>query len=212
MFSIQWQIQAFFALPQYSQYRLIEVALSIRNYIIIALIIGIIAQIPLLQPLLVWDRQAILNGEIWRILTGNITHTNWIHLAMNASAFVIISFIFRAHFTAHRYNLLILALSSIIGLGLFATQISWYAGFSGVLHGLFAWGAVRDIQTKTKGGWLLLLGLIIKITSEQCFGGSASSAELIGVQVATQAHLIGAISGVIMAFFIPKNSLIPIQK
>ncbi|PSW34982.1 rhombosortase [Photobacterium phosphoreum] len=205
MFSIQWQIQAFFALPQYSQYRLIEVALSIRNYIIIALIVGIIAQIPKLQPLLVWDRQAILNGEVWRILTGNITHTNWIHLSMNASAFIIISFIFRAHFTPIHYSLLILSLSGIIGVGLFATQISWYAGFSGVLHGLFAWGAIRDIQTKTKGGWLLLLGLIAKISWEQCFGGSTSSAELIGVQVATQAHLIGAVSGAIIALITPSK-------
>lgn len=173
--------------------------MSIRNYIIIALIIGIIAQIPQLQPLFVWDRQAILNGEVWRILTGNITHTNWIHLAMNAGAFIIINFIFRAHFTPRYYSLLILSISTIIGLGLFATQITWYAGFSGVLHGLFAWGAVRDIQTKTKGGWLLFVGLIAKIGWEQCFGGSASSAELIGVQVATQAHLIGAISGAIIA-------------
>ncbi|CEO38518.1 rhombosortase [Photobacterium kishitanii] len=180
--------------------------MSIRNYIIIALIVGIIAQIPQLQPVLVWDRQAILNGEVWRILTGNITHTNWIHLSMNAGAFIIISFIFRAHFNATRYSLLIITISLIIGLGLFATHIGWYAGFSGVLHGLFGWGAIRDIQTKTKGGWLLLLGLIAKISWEQCFGGSVSSAELIGVQVATQAHLIGAVSGVIIALSItPKK-------
>ena len=180
--------------------------MSIRNYIIIALIVGIIAQIPQLQPLLVWDRHAILDGQVWRILTGNITHTNWIHLSMNATAFVIISFIFRAHFSALRYNLLILSLSLIIGVGLFATHISWYAGFSGVLHGLFAWGAIRDIQTKAKGGWLLLVGLIVKIGWEQCFGGSVSSAELIGVHVAIQAHLIGAISGAVIALITTRKA------
>ncbi len=125
---------------------------------------------------------------------------------MNAGAFVIISFIFRAHFNPTRYSLLILSLCAIIGIGLFATHIGWYAGFSGVLHGLFAWGAIRDIQTKTKGGWLLLLGLIIKISWEQCFGGSVSSAELIGVQVATQAHLIGAISGALIALITTRKA------
>ncbi|WP_305464020.1 rhombosortase [Photobacterium leiognathi] len=176
--------------------------MSIRNYIVIALCIGVIAQLPSLQPVLVWDRQAIINGELWRILTGNITHTNWAHLAMNAAAFAIISFIFRAHFHTKGYSLLILLLSLIIGLGLFATNITWYAGFSGVLHGIFAWGCIRDIQAKTKGGWLLLLGLTIKIGWEQYFGGSVSSEELIGVRVATEAHLIGAITGAVSALII----------
>lgn len=176
--------------------------MSIRNYIVIALLIGVIAQLPSLQPLLVWDRQAIINGELWRILTGNITHTNWVHLAMNAAAFVIISFIFRIHYHAKGYSLLIFIISVVIGLCLFATSITWYAGFSGVLHGIFAWGCIRDIQSKTKGGWLLFVVLMIKIGWEQYFGGSISSEELIGVRVATEAHLIGAITGIISALIL----------
>ena len=179
--------------------------MSIRNYIVIAIIMMVIAQLPQCQPLLVWDRQEILNGELWRILSGNFTHTNWVHLAMNASAFAIISYIFRAHFHAKSYSLLILILSFTIGIGLFATSITWYAGFSGVLHGIFAWGCIRDIQSKTRGGWLLLLGLISKICWEQYFGGSVSSEELIGVRVATEAHLIGAITGILYVLLIKQK-------
>ncbi|WP_236689186.1 rhombosortase [Photobacterium angustum] len=179
--------------------------MSIRNYIVIAIIMMVIAQLPQCQPLLVWDRQDILNGELWRILSGNITHTNWVHLAMNASAFAIISYIFRAHFHVKSYSLLILILSFTIGIGLFATNITWYAGFSGVLHGIFAWGCIRDIQSKTRGGWLLLLGLITKICWEQYFGGSVSSEELIGVRVATEAHLIGATTGMLYALLIKQK-------
>ncbi|WP_232284283.1 rhombosortase [Photobacterium sp. SKA34] len=179
--------------------------MSIRNYIVIAIIMMVIAQLPQCQPLLVWDRQDIINGELWRILSGNITHTNWVHLAMNASAFAIISYIFRAHFHAKSYSLLILILSFTIGIGLFATNITWYAGFSGVLHGIFAWGCIRDIQSKTRGGWLLLLALIIKICWEQYFGGSVSSEELIGVRVATEAHFIGAITGILYALLIKQK-------
>lgn len=118
---------------------------------------------------------------------------------MNTLALAIISFIFRGHFSARPYTLLLLTLAGVVGLGIIATDIQWYAGLSGVLHGLFGWGAVKDIQTKQKGGWLLLLGLIGKITSEQYFGGSASSEALIGARVAIEAHLAGALAGIVIA-------------
>ncbi|MGF1691906.1 rhombosortase [Photobacterium kagoshimensis] len=174
--------------------------MSTRHYLVFAVLLGIIAQLPQLQPLLVWDRNLILNGEVWRILTGNLTHTNWAHLIMNAFAFIIITFIFRKHITIKPYTQLIATISFIIGLGIFATSMGWYAGFSGVLHGLFGWGAIQDIKSKTKGGWLLLLGLVTKIGWEQIFGGSISSEALIGARVATEAHLIGAIAGILLGF------------
>jgi rhomboid family GlyGly-CTERM serine protease len=184
--------------------------LSIRTYLFFVITICLVAQIPTLQPWLAWDRNAILQGEIWRILTGNLTHTNWAHLLMNALALLIISFIFRAHFNAKRYTALIIVLSIGIGGGIFATNMQWYAGLSGVLHGIFAWGAISDIRTKTKGGWLLFVGLIIKITWEQIYGGSASSEALIGARVATEAHLIGALIGSLsgfLSFFYPNKLL-----
>ena len=119
---------------------------------------------------------------------------------MNSLALSIITFIFRSHFRARRYTALIVFISVIIGIGIFATDIQWYAGLSGVLHGLFAWGAVRDIRTQTKGGWLLLAGLTVKIGWEQYYGGAASSAALIGARVAIEAHFIGAVSGLVAGY------------
>ncbi|MGF1730556.1 rhombosortase [Photobacterium kasasachensis] len=173
--------------------------MSIRTFLIIAITALFIAQWPAAQYWLAWDRSAILDGEVWRILTGNLTHTNWPHMIMNTLALAIITFIYRLHYSARPYSLLILALSAVVGTGIIATDIQWYAGLSGVLHGLFAWGAVKDIQTKQKGGWLLMLGLVGKIASEQYFGGSASSEALIGARVAIEAHLLGAIAGVACA-------------
>lgn len=173
--------------------------MSIRTYLIVAISLMFFAQFPAIQAWLAWDREAILNGEVWRILTGNLTHTNWPHMIMNALALAIITFIFRAHFSARPYSYLLVLLASAVGLGIFASDIMWYAGLSGVLHGLFGWGAVRDIQTRYQGGWLLLLGLAGKIGWEQLFGGAASSAALIGARVATEAHLAGALTGVVFA-------------
>ncbi|WP_428441434.1 rhombosortase [Photobacterium sagamiensis] len=174
--------------------------MSIRTYLFIAISLCFLTQWPVTQSWIAWDREAIAHGEIWRILTGNFTHTNWPHMLMNSLALSIITFIFRRHFSARRYTALIVFISVIIGIGIFATDIQWYAGLSGVLHGLFAWGAVRDIRTQTKGGWLLLAGLILKIGWEQYYGGAASSAALIGARVAIEAHLIGVVSGLVAGY------------
>ncbi len=69
---------------------------------------------------------------------------------------------------------------------------------SGVLHGLFAWGVAIDIHLKRKTGYLLLIGLIIKLVDEQFFASSSFMANLIEVGVAIDAHLYGAIIGLIL--------------
>lgn len=173
--------------------------MSLRIYLILAALLLAMTQLPDIQSWLAWDRQAIQAGEVWRILTGNLTHTNWPHMIMNTLALAVISFIFRAHIHVKSYTWLILGLSAVVGIAILASDIRWYAGLSGVLHGLFAWGAVRDIQTRQKGGWLLLLGLGLKVGWEQIAGGSASSEALIGARVATEAHLAGALAGGVIA-------------
>ncbi|WP_299013508.1 rhombosortase [uncultured Photobacterium sp.] len=174
--------------------------MSIRTYLILAIGFVFIAQWPAVQYWLAWDRSAIFNhGEVWRILTGNLTHTNWPHMIMNSLALAIITFIFRWHFSARQFTFVLLILSTVVGLGIITTDIQWYAGLSGVLHGLFSWGATKDIRAKHKGGWLLLCGLISKIGWEQIFGGSVSSEALIGARVATEAHLAGGVAGIAIA-------------
>ncbi|UTV26922.1 rhombosortase [Photobacterium atrarenae] len=173
--------------------------MSLRIYLILAALLLAITQLPAIQAWLAWDRQAIQAGEMWRILTGNLTHTNWPHMLMNTLALAIISFIFRAHVHLKSYTTLILGLSAVVGIAILASDIHWYAGLSGVLHGLFAWGVVKDIQARQKGGWLLLLGLGVKVGWEQVVGGSASSEALIGARVAIEAHLAGALAGGLIA-------------
>lgn len=173
--------------------------MSLRIYLTLTALLLAFTQWPVIQSWLAWDRQAILAGEIWRILTGNLTHTNWPHMIMNTLALAVISFIFRAHIHLKSYTGLILGLSVVVGIAILASDIRWYAGLSGVLHGVFAWGVMKDIQTRQKGGWLLLGGLIVKVGWEQIMGGSASSAALIGARVATEAHLAGALAGGVFA-------------
>ena len=84
-----------------------------------------------------------------------------------------------------------------VGIHWFSPDIKQYVGLSGVLHGLFIWGAIEDIKAKDRTGYLLLLGVILKIAHEQYYGASEDVADLIGANVAINAHLWGAIGGVL---------------
>ncbi|WP_434360834.1 rhombosortase [Parasalinivibrio latis] len=158
-----------------------------------------LAQLPTFSPWLDWQRQAIEHGQWWRILTGNLTHTNFIHLVMNGAALTVITFIFRAHYRESTFLIQISLLSVAVGLAMFFSDYRQYAGLSGVLHGLFVIGAVADIRGGDRVGWLLLAGVFAKILWEQVFGASADTAELIGASVATEAHLAGGIVGLAIA-------------
>ncbi|MGF1701425.1 rhombosortase [Photobacterium makurazakiensis] len=173
--------------------------MSIRYFIVLATGLMALCQLPSLQHTLAWDRDAILEGEIWRLVTGNITHTNWPHMIMNSLALATITFIFRRYLNTRRLSGLIVCLAAVIGSTLMLSPMHWYAGLSGVLHGIFTWGAIKDIQAKDKLGWVLLAGVSAKVIGEQFTGGSSSSAELIGARVAVEAHLIGVIAGLCFA-------------
>lgn len=154
-----------------------------------------LAQLNVISGYLVWDKSLIINGELWRLVTGNFTHTNLPHLLMNSAALCIFSVIFKDYLNTKKLWGLLLTLSVMVGSLLLLSPIERYVGLSGVLHGLFVWAAIEDIKHKRYTGWLLLLGVLAKIGWEQLFGASASTISLINASVATDAHLFGALSG-----------------
>ena len=89
----------------------------------------------------------------------------------------------------------------LVGLSIFITDIDYYSGLSGVIHGLFAWGAIRDILSNRRSGYWLLIGIIAKVCWEQVFGASESTVQLIDARVAIEAHLSGLLSGIAFALF-----------
>ncbi len=183
--------------------------MSIYRYLFIVVATLAVMQVPPMNELAYWYRDAIADGQVWRILTGNLTHTNLWHLAMNACGFVIIAFIYRHHIRPRLYTLLTLVISTIIGLAVWWTDTMAYAGISGTLHGLFAWGAIQDIRQKDHYGWLLLVGILIKIGQELYFGGSESTSSLINARVAIEAHAVGLVAGIILGLIPITNKPLP---
>lgn len=150
-----------------------------------------------------YQYNAITDGQIWRLITGNLLHTNLWHLLMNLAGFWVIVFLHEVHYKRHPGKLILLFLSLCllegIGLYFFYPSLKAYVGLSGLLHGLFAFGAVMDIRKGYRSGYLLLLGVIIKVGYEQVFGATSSITQLINARVATESHLVGLICGILCA-------------
>lgn len=157
-----------------------------------------------LDDLLAYRRDLILDGQWWRLFTGNFLHTNAWHLVMNLAGLWVILLLHEQYYRAKSLAVIVIALSVMQGIGLllFFPETKGYVGLSGMLHGLFVYGAVLDITKGLKTGYLLTLGVVLKVIYEQSYGASSEVTALIGARVATEAHFVGLVSGFICLAFV----------
>lgn len=165
-----------------------------------------------LQSELVFHRSHIEHGQLWRIVSGNLTHSNYPHLFLNLASLWIYGFLFIDSVKIKSFIYSILFLSVFVGgcLYFFNPDLFKYYGVSGVLYGLYISGATSTILKKDYfTGFSILLVVAGKIIWDVFNGGSASSAELIGIPVATDAHFYGLAGGMLVSGFllVLKNKL-----
>ncbi|MFA0442537.1 rhombosortase [Vibrio sp. 10N.286.49.C2] len=170
----------------------------------------LVLQIPEIQHWVIWDRGLISNGEWWRIVTGNFSHTNLAHLAMNLAGLVVICYLFTP--TKKALYVLLALLSLTTGLGLLLTPLNAYLGLSGVLHGLFAYWALSECLGGRKSSIWLIVGVVAKVTWETLFGASQSTIDLIAANVATEAHAIGTVAGLLFSLGYWLYNRVPLQQ
>lgn len=77
----------------------------------------------------------------------------------------------------------------------FKPQLSYYVGFSAVLHGLVASYSITALRKTPRYACLILCLLGLKLTFE---GQPQFTANLIGIRVATESHWWGFVSGIIV--------------
>ncbi|TWX65844.1 rhombosortase [Colwellia sp. C1TZA3] len=152
-----------------------------------------------IADLLIYNRSLITAGEYWRIISGHFFHSNANHFLLNAAAVALLWALHGQYYHYRNYLLVFLTSAVVCSLGIYwlSINIELYVGLSGVLHGFFVWGALMDIKHKEKTGYLLLIGVMAKIIHEQIYGASTDVELLIGASVATDAHLYGAIGGLL---------------
>jgi rhomboid family GlyGly-CTERM serine protease len=150
-------------------------------------------------------RESIQQGQLWRIWTGNLVHSNFYHLGLNLTGFWLFVFIFQALMKTMQLLISLTLLISGVGLSLyfFNPQLYWYAGLSGALYGLFIVGAVYALIDKDRiTGLSILIVIPTKIIWDHLHNTGQTNADLIGVPVSTDAHIYGLFSAFIISVFI----------
>jgi rhomboid family GlyGly-CTERM serine protease len=148
-----------------------------------------------------YDRIGLENGELWRLLTAHLVHLGLGHLWPNLLALLVIGSLFEDVLRPIEWLVAALVCALAIDVGLYAldTDVEWYVGLSGVLHGFVGCGALLLIRRKQKVGWVLAVGLGAKLAWEHWAGPVPFTAASVGGPVIVAAHLYGAAAGALTA-------------
>ena len=147
-----------------------------------------------------FNRELVEQGDVWLLLSGHIVHLNWPHWLLNMAGLAVVAFFFSSHASVKQWLTVIIVSACMINIGLWwlMPEIRSYVGLSGVLHGLFLYGALREIRFYPTSGYVLTCVLIAKLVWEFFNGALPGSEDMTGGRVLTEAHLLGAIGGILV--------------
>ncbi len=156
------------------------------------------------RELLMYDRHALENDQYWRFITAHVVHLNAAHLLLNMLGLVLTWFLVGANYSVPEWILVTLVSIAFQGVGfwLLDSQMLWYVGISGLLHGFMLAGAIRGLRI-VRAESLLLGGLVVaKLIYEQLLGPLPGSESTAGGGVVVNAHLYGALGGAAAALLL----------
>lgn len=152
---------------------------------------------------LAWRRDAVLHGELWRLLGAHLVHGSGYHLTWNVVALVGLGLLFEPVLGRRLWPVLgRSALAVGAGLLLLDPGLEAYCGLSGVLNGLWVAGALAAArQERGRRGWpliytLCVIGGLAKILIESRSGAPIfTDADALAGDPVPLAHALGALAG-----------------
>jgi len=155
-----------------------------------------------------YDRLAIADGDFWRVLTGHFAHLGPSHFVLNMAGLLLTWLLVGSYFCRWQWWLIVAvsALGISAGFWFVDRDMLWYVGLSGVLHALLAAGALRGLTIAPVESAILLALVVVKLSYEQFFGAVPGSHALSGGNVIVNAHLYGAILGLIVAALLKRST------
>lgn len=160
--------------------------------------------LPTAASYLIYNREQILAGEWWRLVTGAGVHFSWSHLIYNAVILLVAGWLLERE-NGPRFFLLVLITSVISGLYFlfFLPEMKNYAGLSAIVSAVVVFLCLMNIKKipETRWPWIMILILFAaKIAYEsvmqQAFFVSYAS---VTIRVVPSAHIIGAMVAIAMA-------------
>lgn len=144
-----------------------------------------------------YEHRAVQQGAVWRLLTGNYVHLGWSHYFLNMLGLALIWYLFGTKVQPSKWMITMVITSLAVGLGLYflTPGIAWYVGLSGVLHGMFVVGLLLEKTGGRVFKAVFFVALAAKLLWEQISGALPGSIDVVGGAVVVDAHLYGAIGG-----------------
>jgi GlpG protein len=164
--------------------------------------------------------QAILHGQVWRLLTPMFIHHDWMHIIFNMLVLLIFGRQIESRMGSLRFVALVLALSLISNVGQFlwevyappalsdlqsARNFSAFGGMSGVGYGLFGYLFIKTTYFPSLGYYLspfntfLLFGLFFAFILAEV-PATAPIMPKMFANVANAAHAGGLLLGMAIAY------------
>jgi rhomboid family GlyGly-CTERM serine protease len=162
----------------------------------LAVVLGLVVSGEAGREALRYQRTALAQHQWWRLLSAHLVHLGAAHALLDCAGLALIWSLFAREFSPRRWLIILLcsALGIDAGLWFLAPNVEWYLGASGVLHGALAAGAVAWYRRGDWMGLVVLVLLVVKLGYEQLHGTSLLAP---GMPVVPQAHLYGALGGLI---------------
>ena len=156
---------------------------------------------------LAWNHDAIGAAEAWRLLSGHFVHLGWNHLLLNLAGLALVTWLVGARYGIWHWILILAASIAAMdaGLWLWNPELDWYVGLSGLLHGLLAAGLLSGAIARDREAIVLAVFVLAKLVWEQLAGPLPGSEATAGGAVIVDAHLYGAIGGLLAAAVLQRS-------
>ncbi len=153
------------------------------------------------NPWLEYSREAIADGQLWRLASGHLVHMNLWHTLLNLSGFLLCWFFFPDLLTRRRLWIWLLVSIPLVSAAFWFidTDLEGYVGLSGILHGLLVMCLLAGFSGHPKLHGLLLAVVIARLTWEQQPDYNINYLlDTIGGAVYVNAHLYGSLVGAML--------------
>lgn len=181
----------------------------------LGLVDGVPTALTSLPDSLEYDRQAIVAGQLWRLVTGHLVHWSVPHAALDLAAFFVVGVLYekrlRTNLSRHAlvaklaYPSLLATSAVVVGAAIFMLRddLATYRGFSGLNSAQFAAVLVGEWRSwRSKSLRLVTVGMatavfVTKIVTECVTGAMFFGTEALGDlgQPVPLAHATGALFG-----------------
>ncbi len=153
------------------------------------------------REILKYERLAIEDGQYWRLVTAHFAHLGTTHLLLNMAGLVLVWLLVGRYMSRLQWSLTVIMSMVAVSAGFWFidTYMLWYVGLSGVLHGLLLAGAIQGFRSQPSESAVICAVVIGKLAWEQFSGPLPGSESVSGGEVVVNAHLFGAIGGLMAA-------------